>query len=84
MMWPLLLTSIVALAVVFERLIFVIRERMSREPGLVERIFAPVEQGDLGAPAAITGGIARALIAKAFGLVITKVVIQTQPTRAAP
>jgi biopolymer transport protein ExbB len=49
MMWPLLLTSIVALTVVFERLIFVIRERMSRQRGLVERIFNAVEQGELEA-----------------------------------
>ena len=49
MMWPLMLTSLVALTVVFERLIFVIRERMERRPELVDRIFAAVERGDLDA-----------------------------------
>jgi len=49
MMWPLLLTSLVALTVVFERLIFTIRERLNRQPGLVEQIFAAVQRGDLEA-----------------------------------
>jgi biopolymer transport protein ExbB len=49
MMWPLLLTSLVALTVVFERLIFTIRERLSRRPAIVAQIFAAVERGDLDA-----------------------------------
>ncbi len=49
MMWPLLLTSLVALTVVFERLVFVIREGMNRQPAVVEAIFAAVERGDLEA-----------------------------------
>jgi len=49
MMWPLLLTSLVALTVVFERLIFLIRERLNRQPHMVEEIFAAVERGDLAA-----------------------------------
>jgi biopolymer transport protein ExbB len=49
MMWPLLLTSLVALTVVFERFIFVVRERIHRQPELVEKIFALVEQGNLEA-----------------------------------
>jgi len=157
MMWPLLLTSLVALTVVFERLIFTIREHLSRQPDVVAKIFAAVERGgleaaekagagsgdfvartltyalrhrdvsysnallaaanlelrrfnrgispldtivtlapleglfgtvtgmihafgllgasELGAPAAITGGIAQALIATAFGLVIAMVAL---------
>ena len=47
MMWPLLLTSLVALTVVFERLIFIIREGMYRQPALVEKIFSLVEHGEL-------------------------------------
>jgi len=47
MMWPLLVTSLAALTVVFERLIFVIRERFNRQPRQVEEIFAAVERGDL-------------------------------------
>jgi biopolymer transport protein ExbB len=49
MMWPLLLTSLVALTVVFERLIFLFRERMYRQPGLVEKMLTAVERGDLEA-----------------------------------
>jgi biopolymer transport protein ExbB len=49
MMWPLLLTSLVALTVVFERVIFLIRERLNRQPRVVEEIFAAVERGDLEA-----------------------------------
>ena len=45
-MWPLLITSIVALSVVFERLFFVSRERLRREPELVEKIFADLEDGN--------------------------------------
>jgi biopolymer transport protein ExbB len=48
-MWPLLLTSLVALTVVFERLNFTIRERLSRRPAVVAQIFAAVERGDLDA-----------------------------------
>jgi biopolymer transport protein ExbB len=49
MMWPLLLTSLVALTVVFERLIFLIRDRLNRQPRMVEEIFTAVERGDMGA-----------------------------------
>jgi len=49
MMWPLLLTSLAALTVVFERLIFAIREQLSRQPAVVAEIFAAVERGDLAA-----------------------------------
>jgi biopolymer transport protein ExbB len=49
MMWPLLLTSLTALTVVFERLIFTVRELMSRQPAVVGEIFAAVERGDLEA-----------------------------------
>jgi biopolymer transport protein ExbB len=47
MMWPLLLTSLTALTVVFERLIFTIRELLSRQPAVVAEVFAAVERGDL-------------------------------------
>ena len=43
-MWPLLLTSIIALTVVLERLFFIWRERRRRAPETVERILALVEQ----------------------------------------
>jgi biopolymer transport protein ExbB len=45
-MWPLLCTSLVALAVVFERLLFTLREKRKRQPEIVERIINSVETGD--------------------------------------
>ncbi len=45
-MWPLLITSILALTVVLERLFFVVRERLRLDRGAVERIFAATERGD--------------------------------------
>ena len=52
-MWPLLLASIVALTVVIERVLFIVRERSSRQPAVVEEILASVERGDLAAAAAL-------------------------------
>jgi biopolymer transport protein ExbB len=46
-MWPLLLTSIVALTVVIERLFFTASERWRRQPTVVAAVFAAVEQGKL-------------------------------------
>jgi biopolymer transport protein ExbB len=48
-MWPLLVTSMVALTVVIERLLFILRERSKRQPEVVENILSEVERGDLGA-----------------------------------
>ena len=44
-MWPLLITSLVALTVVFERLFFTVREALRRDPEVVARLFREVEQG---------------------------------------
>ena len=52
-MWPLLLTSLVALTVVFERLFFTLRERRRRDAAAVEGIFMEVERGDLARAEAI-------------------------------
>lgn len=46
-MWPLLLASLVALTVVFERMIFIFRERRSREPEIIENILNNVEKGNI-------------------------------------
>ncbi len=46
MMWPLLLTSLVALTVVFERIFFTLREHFHRDPAAVARIFAEAERGE--------------------------------------
>ena len=53
-MWPLLLTSVVSLTVVFERVIFIVRERRSRRPDVLENILTDVEQGNM--PQAIKHG----------------------------
>lgn len=57
-MWPLLLTSLVALTVVIERLIFILRERGKRQPEVVEKILSLVEQGKSGAAAQAGQGTA--------------------------
>jgi len=46
-MWPILVTSIVALTVVLERLFFILRERVRRQPEVVERMLTAVERGDI-------------------------------------
>lgn len=48
-MWPLLVTSLVALTVVLERLWFVLRERRRRRPGVVAEILGAVERGEAAA-----------------------------------
>jgi biopolymer transport protein ExbB len=45
-MWPLLVTSLIAISVVMERLFFSVRESMRRDPDAVERIFSEVEAGE--------------------------------------
>ena len=48
-MWPLLFTSIVAITVVIERFIFIIKERSRRRPDVIERILSHVERGEFDA-----------------------------------
>jgi biopolymer transport protein ExbB len=45
-MWPLLLTAVLALGAVLERLAFLLNERRKRDPRAVESFFAAVAQGD--------------------------------------
>lgn len=61
-MWPILLTSIVALTVVVERLIFIARERLRRQPRVVGQILAKVEHGDFDG-AIQTGAASRDFVA---------------------
>lgn len=63
MMWPLLLTSIVALTVVIERLVFMISERQRRNPDAVADILAKVEHGQLQAAMA-SGKLAKDFVAR--------------------
>ena len=46
LMWPLLVTSVVALAVALERVAFLIGIQARRRPETVEAMLAAVEQGD--------------------------------------
>lgn len=48
-MWPLLVTSIVAMTVVIERAFFLARAAARRRPAEVERLFAQLENGDADA-----------------------------------
>ena len=62
-MWPLLLTSLVAMTVVFERLYFILRENLRRDPESVAKIFEEVQRGDLSAALA-TGAQSRDFVAR--------------------
>ncbi len=46
-MWPLLIASILALGTVIERLVFLLRENLKRDPAALESFFAAVARGDL-------------------------------------
>ena len=69
-MWPLLALSIIALTVVFERLIFIVREKFRRQSRVVSDILTQVEKGDLDAAARIGGG-AQDFIARALTYALT-------------
>jgi biopolymer transport protein ExbB len=46
-MWPILVTSLVALGVAFERLVWWSKERRKREPAKVEKVYEAIQKGDL-------------------------------------
>ncbi|MCM8811782.1 MAG: MotA/TolQ/ExbB proton channel family protein [Candidatus Omnitrophica bacterium] len=46
-MWPLLVSSLVAVSVVIERLLFIAREKRRRSPELVEQILSSAETGQI-------------------------------------
>jgi biopolymer transport protein ExbB len=48
-MWPLLLSSVAAVAVVLERLLFLLNEQRKRSPKTVAKFFVEVGKGDLAA-----------------------------------
>src|SRR6266513_286375 len=52
-MWPILLLSFVAITVVIERILFVIRENANREPEVVEKMLESVERRDIDGALAI-------------------------------
>lgn len=54
-MWPILITSLVALGVSFERLIWWTMERRKRDPEKMEKVYAAIQKGDLK----VASGLAR-------------------------
>jgi biopolymer transport protein ExbB len=52
-MWPMLLVSFVAITVVVERLLFIIRENACREPEVVEKMLEAVERRDIESALAV-------------------------------
>lgn len=46
-MWPILITSLVGVTVVVERIIFTLREMKARNPEVVEQMLEKVEAGDI-------------------------------------
>jgi len=69
-MWPLLVVSIAALTVVFERLIFIVRERLRRTSGVVEDILTHVERGDPDTAARVGEG-SRDFVVRALTYALT-------------
>ncbi len=62
-MWPLLVTSIVALSVVLERMLFTLRETLRRDQRAVAELFAAAERGDI-ATACAAGRGSRGFVAR--------------------
>jgi biopolymer transport protein ExbB len=54
-MWPILVTSLVALGVAFERVIWWVMESRKRDPDKVEKVYAAIQKGDLK----VASGLAR-------------------------
>jgi biopolymer transport protein ExbB len=55
-MWPLLVAAVLALTAVIERLMFLAREKMRRDPKALEMFFAAVERGNIDAAIQIGRG----------------------------
>ncbi len=64
-MWPILVTSLIALTVVLERLWFLIRERRNRQPELLERMLSGIERGDFKGALA-NGATSKDFVARAL------------------
>ena len=62
-MWPLLLLSFVAITVIVERVLFIIRENAHREPEVVEKMLESVERGEIE-PALAVGRKSKDFIAR--------------------
>jgi biopolymer transport protein ExbB len=69
-MWPIILLSFIAITVVIERLLFVLRENASREPEVVEKMLESVERRDIEGALAI-GRKSKDYIAKVLVYTLT-------------
>src|ERR1051325_972042 len=69
-MWPILLLSFIAITVVVERILFVIRENANREPEVVEKMLENVERRDIEGALAI-GKKSKDFIAKILVYTLT-------------
>jgi biopolymer transport protein ExbB len=65
-MWPLFLTSVISLSVVFERILFLFVEGTRRDTALVGEVFEAVERGDVD-QAAAKAGESRDFVARTLG-----------------
>jgi biopolymer transport protein ExbB len=52
-MWPILLTSLIALTVVLERIVWWVRQNNLRESAKLERVFAHIERGEVSEASAL-------------------------------
>lgn len=69
-MWPILMTSIVALTVVIERFFFIVGERIRRDPRTVREILEKVEGGDYAGAARI-GEASKDFVARTLTYALT-------------
>src|SRR3954468_15564709 len=69
-MWPIILLSFIAITVVIERLLFILRENASREPEVVEKMLENVERRDIEGALAI-GRKSKDFIAKILVYTLT-------------
>ncbi len=69
-MWPLLLASILALGTVLERVVFLMREKVKRDPKALEAFFAAVTRGDLDSAIAI-GKNSKFYLVRALGYALS-------------
>jgi len=70
MMWPILFVSFVAVTVVVERALFLLRENSARDPDLVDRMLAAADRGETAA-AATLGGASRDPVARTLTYALT-------------
>lgn len=65
-MWPLLLLSVLTLAVILERVVFLLRERASRSKAAVDKIFDFAREGNIEA-AVVHAQASRDVVARVLG-----------------